>query len=553
MKDNDKGFRSNLISGFATGLFSIPEGMAYAKLAGVNPVYGLYSGMVATLVASMTTGSVLMISTLTSAIALSTASVIAVADIQQSQLPHALFTVTFLVGVVMFLLGLLRLGSLVNFVSNAVMTGFVAGASLLIMIGELGDFSGYEPVGANKLVKVFDWFGHIGEWDPVTTAVGLSTIVLMLLFKRFKFTRRLAAIITLGLMTVVVHWLDLPAIELVGSIAQIPNALPMPMLPSIELMPKLVLGSVSVALVALVQGAGISTAYTNPDGNRSRASRDFIGQGLGNLAGSFFQSMATGGSLSRTGISVSAGASSRWGGIFAALWLAVIVVLFGQLAELVPLSVIAGMLMVIATELILGRVHDARLVWASSYGSVAAGLLTFICALFIPLQWTVFLGTGFSIVLYVYSSAMHVEVKQLVPRADGKFKVTDLPTVYPSGAVTILTFRGTRFFAEISLLDDLLPSRRGVRNATIIMRTRWQETVSSTALKWLQRYQAELQQGGNRLLLAGVSKAGLKELEKAGLLEQIGRQNIFLASPVLQESLSEALAAARQLQAEDPC
>ena len=98
------GLVPNIISGLATGLFSIPEGMAYAQLAGVNPVYGLYSGIVATIVASLTTGTILMMSTLTSAIALATGSVMMTAGIQGSQLPTALFTITFLVGVYMFVL-----------------------------------------------------------------------------------------------------------------------------------------------------------------------------------------------------------------------------------------------------------------------------------------------------------------------------------------------------------------------------------------------------------------------------------------------------------------
>ncbi len=336
LKPGMKTLRSDLVSGFATGLFSIPEGMAYAKLAGVNPVYGLYSGMMATIVASLTTGSILMISTLTSAIALSTASVIQVAGIQHSQMPQALFTITLLVGADMFVMGLLRLGSVVNFVSNAVMTGFVAGASLLIIIGVLGDFSGYDHSGANKLMKVVDWFANIGQWDPLTTAVGISTVILMIILKRFKRTEKLAPIITLFVMTIAVKLLGFSSVELVSSIARIPNSLPIPVVPSFELISELAVGSVSVAMVALIQGAGIGTAYANPDGSRANTSRDFIGQGLGNLIGSFFQSMGTGGSLSRTGISVGAGASSRWGGIFAGLWLALIVLLFGKLAEIVP-------------------------------------------------------------------------------------------------------------------------------------------------------------------------------------------------------------------------
>jgi SulP family sulfate permease len=541
-----KTLRSDLVSGFATGLFSIPEGMAYAKLAGVNPLYGLYSGMISTIVASLTTGSILMISTLTSAIALSTASVIQVAGIQHSQMPQALFTITLLVGAVMFVMGLLRLGSVVNFVSNAVMTGFVAGASLLIIIGELGDFSGYDPSGANKLMKAVDWFANIGQWDPMTTAVGLSTVILMIVLKRFERTEKLAPIITLFVMTIVVKLLNFSSVALVASIAKIPNSLPMPVMPSVEMIPKLAVGSVSVALVALIQGAGIGTAYANPDGSRSSASRDFIGQGLGNLFGSFFQSMGTGGSLSRTGISVGAGASSRWGGIFAGLWLALIVLLFGKLAELVPLSVIAGMLFVIGAELIAGRLPDARLILASSWGSVAAGLVTFLSALFIPLQWTIFLGAGLSMILYIYASATYVRLLHLIRTKDGKFETADVPEVYPSNQATVFVFEGNKFFAEVPLYDELLPSLKDVKNAVVILRARYQESVSSTALKWLDRYAKELRQSGNLLMLAGVEPHVIQKLEKAGLLDQIGKENVFAARPVLEASLNEALDAAEE-------
>ena len=164
-KPQRKGFVPNIISGLATGLFSIPEGMAYAQLAGVNPVYGLYSGIVATIVASLSTGTILMMSTLTSAIALATGSVLQNAGIQDSQMPAALFTITFLVGTIMFVLGIARLGSIVNFVSNAVMTGFVAGASLLIILGQEHHLTGYSPVGSDQWQKTINWLQNIDQWD----------------------------------------------------------------------------------------------------------------------------------------------------------------------------------------------------------------------------------------------------------------------------------------------------------------------------------------------------------------------------------------------------
>jgi len=546
LKPDPKNIRSDAISGFSTGLFSIPEGMAYAQLAGVNPVYGMYSGIVATIVASMTTGTVLMISTLTSAIALSTASVMQTAGITDSQLPAALFTITFLVAVTMLILGLFRLGSLVNFVSNAVMTGFVAAASLLIIIGELGDLTGYDPSGANKIAEVADWLTNIQNWDLTTTMVGFATIVLMVILKKIPKTEKSAAIITLILGTVIVNLLSLSSVALVSSIATIPSGLPKPMAPDFSLIPQLALGSLSVALVALVQGAGISTAVPNPDGSRSSQSRDFLGEGLGNLFGSFFQSMGTGGSLSRTGISQSAGAKSRWGGIFAGLWLAVILLLFAPMAELVPLAVIAGMLVVIGVELILGRAPDARLVWRSSWGSVAAGALTFLSALFIPLQWTIFLGAGLSLIIYIAASSRRARLFQFVKNEDGRWEERDVPEKLPSNQVTILSFEGFRFFAEIPVLSELMPSVRDVEGATIILRLRGLDTANSTGMKWLGKLLEDLKAGGNQLMVAGVEPQMIEFFHKTGFDRLIGEDNIFPAQPGLGAAVEAALEEAQK-------
>ncbi len=542
---NRKNIISDLAAGFTTGLFSIPEGMAYAKLLGVNPVYGLYSSMAAPIVASLTTGTILMVSTLTSAIAICTGSVIQQAGIDVAAHPSALFTITFLVGAIMFLMGLLRLGAVVNYVSNAVMTGFVAGASLLILVGELGDLTGYAPSGANKLLKMVDHLTHVTHWDPTTTAVGFGTIVAMVVLKKIPATEKAAAVIVLILGTAVVNLLNLPTVELVAKIAKIPNGLPAVVLPDPAMMPKLALGSLSVALVALTQGAGIGTAVPNPDGSRASQSRDFMGQGLGNIAGSFFQSLGSGGSLSRTGISVGAGAKTRMAGVFSGLWLILIVVLMGSLAEAVPLSVIAGILAVVAVELITARVPDAVLIWKTSKGSAATGLLTFGSALFIPLQYTIFLGAGLSMALYIYASSRHVRLYQLVSAGDGQWAEQDPPETYPSNEITVLQFDHMEFFAEVPLLEGLLPNRQGARQAAVILIMRYIETLPSTTLKSIARYSRELRKDGNLLLLAGVRPHVFKILEHTGVIDEIGKENIFPARRVLTAPLNEAVARAQ--------
>ena len=544
-KSQRKGFVPNIMSGLATGLFSIPEGMAYAQLAGVNPVYGLYSGIVATIVASLTTGTVLMISTLTSAIALATGSVLMTANIQDNQMPAALFTVTFLVGVYMFVMGLARLGSIVNFVSNAVMTGFVAGASWLIITGQEHHLTGYAPEGSNQIQKSLNWLQNIDQWDMTTVAVSLATIIFMVVMKRVRLVEKFAPIIVLLVATAVVNLLNIQ-IELVGDIATIPNSLPTFMLPDFTLIPQLALGSLSVALVALAQGAGISTAVPNPDGSKASQSRDFLGEGLGNLAGSFFQSMGTGGSLSRTGISVGAGANGRLGGVAAGLWLGLIVLLFGSQAENVPMAVIGGMLVVTGVELVLARVPSARLVMSTrAWGSIIAMTLTFVSAVFIPLQYTIFLGAGLSLALYVIASSKKARLQQAERLEDGGWEMREVDKELKSNDVSVLVIQGLDFFAEVPTLADEMPADRGTTNAVVVLILQDVQNITSTAIRWFERYAKELKENGNLLMLADVNPAVIEVLKNSGALEIIGEQNVFPASARVLEAEEKAWDAAQ--------
>lgn len=538
--------RDGAVAGFATGMFSVPEGMAYAQLAGVPPVYGLYSGVVATFVAALTTRTVLMISTLTASISLTTGNILESADIVGDDVPGALFMITLLTGGVMLALGLLRLGVLVDFVSSAVMTGFVVGASLLIMIGELGEFSGYEPVGANKIAKVVDWVANVGSWDRATTITAAATVVTMVACKSIERLERAAAVITLVVMTAVIAVLDPSSVALVRDIAEIPSSLPTPRLPDFSAAPDVALGSISVAIVALVQGAGISTAYPNPRGPRASASRDFIGEGAGNVAGAFFQSMPTGGSLSRTAISVSAGAKSRWGGVFAAFWLAVLVVLFAPLAERVPLPVIAGLLTVIAAEIIIGRRHSVAVILRSSWQSSAAMLATFGTALFIPLQWTIFVGAVLSTALYLRMARREVRLVGL-RRERGRWTECDVPDRLDSGSITVVEYEGAGYFAEAARLHEQLPRPDGASGSVLVIQARRLDHLNATGVGFITAYAEELAETGNHLVLADVHSGVRDVLERSGVVELLGPRAVIEFSPTLTGALDDAWSVARSI------
>ncbi len=227
----------DLMSGLTVALVSIPEGMAYAMVAGVNPVYGLYTGMVTTIVASLTGSSSLLVVTLTNALALVTAD--AIAGLEGPVDITTVFTLTFLVGLIMFLLGALKMGSVIRFVSKEVMAGFVFATALLIVLGQYGDLVGYESTleGANKLIKAVDITLNISDWDVYTAIVGFGSIALLFGMKSIRSIEKWADILIIllsSLFVVIVGW---ATVELVGDIADVPqglDALPKPTLPEIS-------------------------------------------------------------------------------------------------------------------------------------------------------------------------------------------------------------------------------------------------------------------------------------------------------------------------------
>jgi sulfate permease, SulP family len=170
---------ADVSSGLVTGLFSIPEGMAYASIGGFNPVAGIYAGVWPTVIGSAFARTVLMVTTLTSAIALTSRSVLVDAGLDPTKAGNVA-ALTLMVGVVMLLFGLLRLGVVLSFVSNAVMTGFSTGIALRIITGVLDDATGYKPPEKNKLADLGDWVGHVGSWETAPTLVALTTVCVYL-------------------------------------------------------------------------------------------------------------------------------------------------------------------------------------------------------------------------------------------------------------------------------------------------------------------------------------------------------------------------------------
>ncbi|UKJ66056.1 SulP family inorganic anion transporter [Cellulosimicrobium cellulans] len=529
-----------------TGLFSIPEGMAYASIAGFNPVAGLYAGVAPAIVGSLTARTVLMITTLTSAIALTSQSVLAAAGLDPTD-PANVATLTIMVGLVMLVLGALRLGAVMSFVSNAVMVGFSTGIALQIITGVLEDATGYDPQGHNRLYQLGDWLVHVTSWDVASTLVAAGTILVWALARSVRRLVPVALLVAMVAVTVVVVAAGID-VRQVADIASIPSALPGMSLPDVSAAPALVGGAVAVALVGLAQAASIAPSMPNPDGSRSDTNADFRSQGWANVAGGLFQALPSGGSMSRTGVAAEAGARTRWAGVVSGVFLALVVLLLGGLAELIPMPVIGGLILVVGGELVWGKRREIVLVLRTSPLSSLAMVVTFVATTQVPLQQAIVVGAVLSLLLYCVQAARQSRLVLLTRAPDGRWRASqELPARLRSGEVTVLDFSGTSFFAALPRIEGQFPDGSGAERAVLVLVLRTLPDIPSSAvMELLHRTASHLAAQENRLVLVGVSPAMRRLLERTGTVAELGEDAVVDATPEVMGGLDEAVSSAER-------
>lgn len=548
LKPERRHLAADLAAGLTFAVVNIPQAMAHALLATVNPVLGIYTLMVAVPVGALFTSSVYMNVSTTGA--LSVAAGAGLASVPAGDKVEALAVLVLLVGAIQLSMGLFRLGFLINFVSNSVMTGFLNGVAVLIILGQLGDLTGYDSVYSNNVAAALDLVLHLGQVNISATIIGLLTlggIVLLLRTPLNKF----AFIVAITGATVLLALLTLPAlgtalnfdtVQTVGEIATIPRKLPELTLPRPLLFLTMFLPAFSVAVIGLIQGAGISQGTPNPDGKYPDVSRDFLGQGAANIATSLAGGLPAGGSISGTALIVSTGGKSRWANIFAGLMVALVVLLAAPLVERVPMPALAALLIVAGFQGL--RVQEAVVIWNTGRVSGVIMLITLIATLIVPLQYAVLLGVAFSVVLYVFRQSNKVVVTEWVLQPEGFPLERPCPKQLPSHRLTILQIYGSLFFAAAKSLEEMLPEVDGATHAVVTIGLRGKTEIGSTFITVLQRYVEALHAHDSQLMLVGVDAAVRDQLAKTGVLAQIGAENVFLATPQLGEAMNQAVEAA---------
>ncbi len=540
---NKKTAVGDLTGGLSVAMVSIPEGMAYALIAGVDPIYGLYAGMLTVLVGSLFASTQLMVITLTNAIALIVADNLGFLG---DDLVRGIATLTLLIGLIQFLLGSLKLGSLVRFISNEVMAGFIAAVATIIIFGQIEVLVGYQgdfEVGGNISGRIVEGIAILvtpWDWDPETAVMGFLTIGVLLALKRTKLGR-FADFLVVAIIAVVVGVLSLGSVEIVQDISAIPNELPSLVAPDYTLIPGLLPAAIAIAIVALIESAGISSAFPNPDKSKFDSSRNFTAHGLGNLAGSLIAALPGGGSMSRTAINQDAGSLTRFGGVFAGVIVILSVALFGPVFEYIPMTALAGLLIVIGVGLLKKEIPKMVEAWHTSKAYSASMIATYGIAVMYSLEVAVFVGVVLSLALYVYFSARDVKLVMLEPLGDGLFVARPVPEEFPSDEVTVIQSRGSMYFAAVHTLQDEIPSWENTHHAVVILNMYGRSMVSTNLIDLVLSMHKDMLEKDILLILSDVAEGIMEQFQRTGLLDELGRENVVPARDVFGASIMEAL------------
>ena len=389
--------RADLLAGLTGAIVVLPQGIAFALLAGMPPHYGLYAAMVPCIIAALFGSSRLMVTGPANAISLTTMALIApLAIVESEHYVVLVLTLSFLIGVIQIALGLGGAGKWVEKVPHSVIVGFTAGAAVLIINSQVGTLLGIEIArGTNVLETIKQASAAIyqGQWRPQVLTLVLITLVTMRLWKPLnRWIPAMLVAVIVGSIALVILERYVAEFSGIRKVSAIPGALPPLSYPVLSLEHlQLLFGPVLVmTLLASTEAMAIARALALKRNDAFDANQEFIGQGLANVGGSFFSAYPSSGSFNRSGVNLAANAQTPLAAICAAVFLLVILIFVSPLAEYLPYAVIAALLLAVAWNLIdLGQIrHEFR----SGAHEWIPMVITGVGTVTISLEWAVLAG-----------------------------------------------------------------------------------------------------------------------------------------------------------------
>jgi len=548
--------RADMIAGITVSLVLIPQSMAYAQLAGLPPYFGLYISFMPVLIAALwgssrqlATGPVAVVSLMT-ATALATVvggTAISHPELAAQYIPLAMF-LAFLVGCFQFLLGTFRLGVVVNFLSHPVIVGFSNAAALVIGLSQLSKIFGVTMPGMASdhflSVRIWGVIMQLGSTHIATFIVGVSAFSIMMYLKKYQ--PRLPNVLIAVVVTTVVSWLIGFEEKLGGSVVgTIPAGLPDIIAPQInlDLILTLLPSAIIISLVGFMEAISIAKAMAAKTKHRIDPNQELIGQGLGNIVGSFTQAYPASGSFSRSAVNLNAGAKTGFSSVVTAAVVVITLLFLTPLLYHLPTAVLAAVIMMAVFGLV--SISAVKHAWQANKHDGIAAVVTFVATLgFAPhLDKGIIIGAVLSIVLYLYRT-MSPRVAVLGRYKDGTLRDLQVHPDLPSDEhVVAMRFDGSLYFANVSYFEDAIlkaVSKKPNVKFILVVGSAINQ-IDASGEDMLHHVVQRLKDNGITIVFSGLKKQILDVLRKTGVYDQIGEQNIHATPDIALNSIYQKL------------
>ena len=537
---NRTSMKADGIAGLTGALIVLPQAVAFATIAGLPPEYGIYAAMVPTIIAALFGSSWHLVSGPTTAISIVVfASVSPYAEPGSPEFIGMVLTLTFLTGLFQLIMGLAKMGALVNFISHTVVIGFTAGAALLIGASQVKNFFGLDiERGAPAYEVVRQLLIQIGDVNPYITSVAVVSLIAGLLGRKYlkQIPYMIVAMVVGGIFAAILDSNFGNATTGIKTVGALTASLPPLSLPDFSLatLQNTIFSALAVTVLALTEAVSISRSIAIKSEQHINGNQEFIGQGLSNLLGSFFSAYASSGSFNRSGVNYESGARTPLAAVFSSLFLLLILFLVAPLAAHLPIPAMAAVLFLVAWNLIDFH-HIGAILKAHRDEAVVLGVSFF--GTVIDLEKGIFIGIVTSLIFYL-SRTSKPAIRSLVPDASDP----DNPRrkfVIETGAeadcpqLKLLRLEGSIFYGAVDhiqqifvAVDEHVPSQK-----SLLLFSKGINTIDLAGAEMLAREAVRRRKLGGALYLCGVREATCGMLKKGGYEADIGAENVFAHKP----------------------
>jgi len=532
-KYNKTLFKGDLAAGLTVGVMLIPQGMAYAMLAGLPPIYGLYASIFPLIIYAifgttrqLAVGPVAMDSLLVAA------GVGAIATAGSAEYIALAILLAFMVGVILFVMGIFRLGFLVNFLSRPIISGFTSAAALIIASSQLKHLLGLKLESTTYLYETLIEVGkNIGQTNLITLAIGVGAIVVLKLIKKHKpaFPSQLAVVI-LGIG--VVWGLGL-ADKGVKIVAEVPEGLPAFGIPAItvENLQTLLPIAITIALIAFMEAISVGKAIQAKHKDfEIDPNQELIALGLANMVGSFFKSFNVTGGFSRSAVNDEAGAKTGMAGVISAALIVLTLLFLTPLFYYLPTAVLGAIIIVAVLGLI--NIRMVKYLWLTDRADFAMLVATFFGTLFLGMQWGVLVGIGLSLlVLLVKTTRPHYAVMGKIPNEPHYKNVQRFPDLEIADDTLIIRFDAGLYFANIGYFKEVIKKHikeKGDQLKAFFLDADSINNIDSSAVYALEEIVDECRDQGIKFYIIAVKGPVRDVLSKTKLMDKIGKNHFFM-------------------------